>query len=139
MNRRATASVAVASVTPLTFTVRPVNARHTPGAVPAVAPAPAILLVLTLLITACAGPVKPWRAKVARATADTVRACEFLGVVHGGEDFRTAFHPPNPISAESAMLQKAAALGATHVVYDPLTVQGINYMTQNGQAYRCRA
>ena len=91
----------------------------------------ATCITLTALLASCAAMPSPQAAKIADADQASVARCEFLGPVIG--------HLAAPTGKESARneaREKAAKLGATDIVWRPVSYGYSPYVS--GQAYDCR-
>lgn len=78
-----------------------------------------LLLSLALLCAGCASTPTPRAAMVRQANREEVRAGTFLGSVQGSSVLSGIYRQAGFENARNQMLDRAAALGATHVVPDP--------------------
>lgn len=102
----------------------------------------AISSVIALLLTMSAcGTSPPLAPSVSRkmpkpATLDTVKGCDYLDDVVVTSSRYGIFAAAAVDDTRSGVLDKAAALGATHLVWDaPQLTHGST--TSRGKAYRC--
>jgi hypothetical protein len=98
-----------------------------------------ILLGLVSLLEACAASVgSPDGERGIRIVQfQDVHNCHFISDIHGLSPFYGIFAAPALKSARKAAIERAAELGATHVVWDrPNTTYGSTSIS--GNAYKCK-
>lgn len=74
--------------------------------------------------------------KIAQATSEQVASCKLLGAVEGTSPLHGFFYAQGLENAKRESMDKAAALGGTHLVWSAPTAQ----LYRTGivaQAYRC--
>jgi len=93
-------------------------------------------VAVAALLAGCSGsPPKPTQA-IHPASAEEVAHCTYLDDVTGTSGWYGVFAEKGVANARTAALTKAAALGATDVVWQP--VNAIYGSTSvNAKAYRC--
>lgn len=99
-----------------------------------------ILTFLIGLLTGCAAPsapLVPANSSVRPATAEQVRACEYLDDVIGTSGFYGVFASQGVENARAETLNKAVSIGATHVVWQSSTVS-YGSTSVAGKAYKCK-
>jgi hypothetical protein len=101
------------------------------------APIPACLLivVVTFAIGGCATPLSSKASAVREADESMVAGCTYLGDVAGTSGWGNLAASAGIENAKHEAMEKAAALGATHIVWRSLT--GGYSPTATGRAYRC--
>jgi hypothetical protein len=88
-----------------------------------------------LLATGCATTPSPAAANVVDADETMVAACRFLGEVHGSSGWGNVAASSGMENAKTEAKEKAAQMGATHVVWH--TVSGGYSPYATGRAYSC--
>jgi hypothetical protein len=98
----------------------------------------AAALAVALLVVGCATTRSPQAAALVEADEAMVAGCELVGTFNGtsgwGGSGATAVGANN---AKNAVYKRAAAAGATHVVFTELT--GGMFTKATGRGYRCEA
>ena len=98
----------------------------------------AVALLLPLSCAACATSVgsSASHSGVIVASEDAVKACKFLGDIHGVSPFYGIFAAPALASSREAAMQQAKNLGASHVTWANANT---NYGSTSisGNAYKC--
>jgi hypothetical protein len=83
-----------------------------------------LLFVLLLIMSGCAPTLSPTAANIKQVSKEIVSECKYLGKVTGssqvGGQVAVAYHSGKD-RAEGDALEKAAQLGATHIVWRQLT------------------
>lgn len=88
-----------------------------------------------LLATGCATTPSPAAVKVADADETMVAACRFVGEVHGSSGWGNVAASAGMENAKTEAREKAAQMGATHVVWQ--TVAGGYSPYAIGRVYSC--
>lgn len=95
------------------------------------------LILLTVALAACATSEQPIGVPgIQSATEQQVAACKYLDTVAGASGWYGVFARKGLENARLAALEQAQALGATHVVWQPLA-QGHGSSQAAGRAFRC--
>ncbi len=90
--------------------------------------------VLCLFLAACASP--PKTSAVRPATLEQVASCRYLDDVIGSSGLYGVFARQGSDNARADAFARAEALGATHLVWSPLSARH-GSTDVSGKAYRC--
>lgn len=98
----------------------------------------ALWLVATLAIVGCASTPTPKAASIVEADERMVVECKFLGSVFGDTAYGGFANDLAANNAKVDLLEKAAKLGATHVVITSLHGGSLSSQGKaEGRAYLC--
>lgn len=92
-------------------------------------------ILATLIVSGCATTLSPTATRVREADEKTVSECKFLGSVQGSSGFGNIAASVGMQNAKNEATEKAAALGATHVVFGE--IRGGYSPSVQGRAYAC--
>ena len=95
------------------------------------------VVALAELLAACATTPSAAASKVADADENMVAACRFLGEVQGSSGWGNIAASAGMENAKNEAREKAAQLGATHVVWQAVSGGYSPYAT--GRGYSCAA
>ena len=94
-----------------------------------------ILVGLCILISSCATTLTKSAQQIAPADEKSVASCKIVGDVQGSSGWGNAAASVGMQNATNETLERAAELGATHIVW--VNVTGAYVSTAHGRAYRC--
>jgi len=92
-------------------------------------------LLLACLVTGCATTLSPAAQRVQVAEDSQVTRCRFVSDVEGSSGFGNVAASTGIQNSKNEALEKAASIGATHVVWTHTT--GYMGSTARGRAYQC--
>jgi hypothetical protein len=97
-------------------------------------------LLMLAVLAGCAAPSAPYtevkQGSVKPATPDRVKACEYLDDIIGTSGWYGVFATQGAENARAETINKAASIGATHIVWQSNAV-GYGSTSVAGKAYRC--
>lgn len=93
------------------------------------------LAFATIALTACAVAPSKDAAQVRDADEKTVSACQFLQDLDGSSGWGGLAQGTGMANARTEVREKAAKIGATHIVWHSATGGAGPYIT--GRAYKC--
>jgi LDH2 family malate/lactate/ureidoglycolate dehydrogenase len=89
-----------------------------------------------LLLSGCATGLSAAGAKIQEADPKTVEGCTYLADVHGSSGWGNLAASTGMQNAKNEAIERAAALGATHVVWTNIAGGFSPYVS--GRAYLCK-
>lgn len=96
--------------------------------------------VLSAVLVGCAAPSVQYtevkQGSVKPATPERVKACEYLDDIIGTSGWYGVFATQGAENARAETINKAASIGATHIVWHASTV-GYGSTSVGAKAYRC--
>jgi hypothetical protein len=92
-------------------------------------------MILIALLAGCAATLSARAAKIADADEASVAGCEFVGQVKGSSGWGNLAASAGMENARNESREKAAKLGATDIVWRPVSVGYSRYVS--GTAYVC--
>ena len=95
------------------------------------------LLGLSLILLGCVTAVPPAAAKIIEADEEMIKACKFIGTMTGKSSLGVTMPETGEANAKTDLLVKAAAKGATHVVWKEVYFNGWGWRV-NGRVYQCQ-
>lgn len=97
----------------------------------------ATALLAALFLGGCATSPSPQAARIIEADEQMVRGCKFLGHFRGYSGATGVFRDTGAENSRAEVLNKAAARGATHIVWLHITADWYNPSAE-GRAYLCK-
>lgn len=95
------------------------------------------MILLSIFITpGCATTLSPSATKILDADAKMVDGCTYVGDVHGSSGWGNLAASTGIQNAKNEAVEKAAALGATHILWTNISGGYSPYVS--GCAYRCK-
>jgi len=96
----------------------------------------AIIMLTSLIACGCATTLSPSATRIVDADAKMVDACTYVGDVHGSSGRGNLAASAGIQNAKNEATEKAAALGATHILWTNVSGGYSPYVS--GRAYRCK-
>lgn len=97
----------------------------------------AIGTLMMVGLTACSGVPQRYQGEVVATESANVATCQYLGEVGASSGLSGLFAPKGVDNIKQVLLQRADALGATHVVWDKSSA-GYVSTSLTGKTYRCQ-
>ncbi len=96
-----------------------------------------IIILGLFTFVSCATTLSSTAIKIKEADIKTVENCKYLGEVHGSSGWGNLGASVAMQNAKNEALEKAAKLGATHVIWNNITGGYSPYVS--GKAYYCKS
>ena len=98
-----------------------------------------LVIICTILLSACSSTLSSKAAMVREADSKMVSNCQFLGTVFGNSMLGIALANKSGNNAIAGAKEKAAKLGATHIVISSMKAADWNGGSQaTAKAYKCK-
>lgn len=94
------------------------------------------ILLFSFIASGCATTLSPSASRILSADDKMLVGCTYVGDVHGFSGWGGLATPTGIQNAKNEATEKAAALGATHIVWT--NISGGMGPTVNGRAYICK-
>jgi hypothetical protein len=96
----------------------------------------AIILLSGFIASGCATTLSPSATRILDADAKMVEGCTYVGDVHGSSGWGNLAASTGIQNAKNEAVEKAAALGATHILWTNISGGYSPYVS--GRAYICK-
>jgi LDH2 family malate/lactate/ureidoglycolate dehydrogenase len=93
-------------------------------------------IVIILMVSGCATTLTPSAARIMDADMKVTENCQFVGDVHGSSGWGNLAASTGMENAKNEAKEKAAAMGATHIVWTGMAGGYSPYAS--GKAYLCK-
>jgi hypothetical protein len=95
-----------------------------------------LILLTSIIASGCATTLSHPAIKIQEADAKMVEGCTYVGDVHGSSGWGNLAASTGIQNAKNEAIEKAAALGATHIVWT--NISGGYSPFVSGRAYICK-